>query len=485
MSKKLCLFLFLCFAGICLYAVRLTVLNTTDLHGNITGRYQGILRIAYLIGEQKKLCPADSLLLIDCGDTILGTFSSAVFQGELMIKCLNFLKYDVWVPGNHEFDYGLPVLKKRMREFSGAVLAANIDSPYLAKVHAAWKMFTRNGVKIAVIGMTMPEMSRTILVTDKTFETVSFAAAMKRVMPEIRAAKPDIIILAQHQGIYGKGFSLYKFTAQYPEIELILGAHTHQNNPGQKIGQNAWYFQAGKYACGLGRIIIDYDEIRHRIVGISSEMIPVTVDTPADRKLQERIRPGLKRAEKLAEQKIATITFKNTEKLDSSFIEQRIIGRMMLEQTHADVAICNAYPSKYKLVGTVPITLKKLYYWNRFADTVCTLTLEKSDYEKVMVEQKKLLKKNYRTIITYADKTSFAKKDRITAAFSSYALAGAGGKFPFLRAAAMNKKNLLKNTNIVIRDGLKSYLYGKEFTVSCEPDGEILVKRYIAIPRSD
>ena len=150
---------------------------------------------------------------------------------------------------------------------------------------------------------------------------------------------------------------------------------------------------------------------------------------------------------------------------------------MMLKQTRADVAVCNAYPSKYKLAGTVSVTLKRLYYWSRYNNTIGTLTLDKTTYQKIMAEQKSLLSKNYRTIITYARKDLFSNKSKIVVAFSSYALASAGGKFPFLRRVAKNKTFMLKNTNIIIRDGLERYLKGKIFIVSRKPDGEISIEQ--------
>jgi len=463
MLKKLCLFLLFCNIAIYLYAAQLTVLNTSDLHG----RKQGILQIAYLIEQQKKLCPADSMLLIDCGDTTQGTFSSIVFQGKLMVECLNYLKYDVWVVGNHEFDYLLAVVKKRMLEFSGTSLAANLQSPYLAKAHGSWKMFTKSGIKVAVIGLTKPGISNTI----------SFGTALKRIMPEIRAAKPDVIILAQHQGMYGRGFSLYKLTAQYPEIDLVLGGHTHVKNPGQKAGSNTWYFQSGKHAAGLGKIIIDYDKKQQKIIKISSEIIPVTDKTPVDKKLSAQISPDLDRAKKLGEQKIATIFFENTEKMDSSLLEQKIIGQMMLKQIGADVAVCNAYLSNYRLSGKVNITLKRLYYWSRYNNTICTLTLDKATYKKIIAEQKKLAKKRFCTVISYADKGLFKKKDKILVAFNSYVVTGGGGRLPFLRSIAENKKYMFKNSNIIIRDGLKHYLEGKLFVVTNNADGRISIRQ--------
>lgn len=465
MLKKLCLFLLFFNIAIYLYAAQLVVLNTTDLHGRAVGRYGGTVQIAQLIEKQKKLYPAGSILLIDCGDTIQGTFTSMFFQGELMIKCLNYLKYDVWIVGNHEFDYPEKVVKKRMREFTGVTLAANLQSPYLAKNCSPWKMFTKNGIKVAVIGLTKSGMPGTI----------PFIDALNRIMPEIRAKKPDVIILGQHEGMYARAFSIYKFMTQYPEINLVLGGHTHVKKPGQKIGANTWYFQAGKHAGGLGKIIIDYDLKKRKIIKISSEIIPVKKNTPADKKLLALIQPDLKRAEKYGEQKVTTMIFKNTEKLDSSILEQKIIGRAMLKQTGADVAFCNTYPSNYKLSGKVEITYKRLYYWCRYDNTTCTLNLDKATYRKIMTEQKKWTKKNYRSIITYTDRNSFNKKNKILAAFNSYAISGGGGRFPFLRKTAKNPKYMLKNNSILIRNSLKNYLKGKLFTVT-NKDGRITVR---------
>jgi len=466
MLKKLCFLILFCNIGICLYAARLTVLNTTDLHGRVNGRHGGILQIAYLIEQQKKLCSADSTLLIDCGDTTQGTFSSMVFEGELMIKCLNYLKYDVWVPGNHEFDYPLTVVKKRMQQFAGATLLANVQSPYLAKVHRSWKMFIRKGIKIAVIGLTKPINN----------EMLSFGTALQRIMPEIRVAEPDIIILAQHHGMYGRNFSIYKFINQYPEIDLILGGHSHSRNPGKKVGASTWYFQSAKHAGGLGKIIIDYDEKQKKIIKISSEVIQITKNTPIDKKLLAQIEPDLARADKIGKQKVTTMIFKNTAKLDSSILEQKIIGTMMLKQSGADVAICNAYPTNYKLSGTIKITMKRLFYWTSYNNTTCILTLDKATYQKIMCEQKKWQKKKYQTIITYANKDLFQKKNKIIAAFNSYAISDAGGKFPYLRDIAKNKKYMLKNNNVIIRDELKQYLTGEIFVVS-NKKGKISIKQ--------
>lgn len=462
MPKKLCSFIIsycIGFAALSAYAAQVVILNTCDLHGHQKEHYRGFLKVAYLIEQQKKLYPADSVLLIDCGDTIQGTYSSMFYQGRLMIDCMNALNYDIWTIGNHDFDYGLPLLKKRIQQFKGTSLAANFNYPGFGKICKGWKLFNKNGISIAVIGMTIPDMGKSLLVPGWKFNTGSFEAGMKRVMPEIRTAKPDIIILAMHRGMYGHGgFSIHKFASRYPEVNLVLGAHNHRRESGRKIGPATWYFQAGKHAEGLGKVIIDFDEETGKIRRISSSIIPANHNTPDCRKLAEKFADALKVAAQSSQKVITTVSFENTGNMDSGFIEQRITGQMMLKLTGADVALCNTYPTHYKLSGKVPITMKRIFYWARYHDTVCTLTVDRTTYRQILAEQRGLLNKNYRTIITYTDKKTFASKSQIKAAFSSYALAGAGGRFPKLREIAKNKVNMLNDTGIVIRDGLCKYM---------------------------
>ncbi|MDD5727266.1 MAG: metallophosphoesterase [Victivallales bacterium] len=461
MLKKLS-FLFFCmelvFAGFQLYAAQVVVLNTCDLHGHC----RRFLKLCSLITAEKQSLPPDAILLIDCGDTIQGTYESMFYHGRLIIDGLNYSGYDAWITGNHDFDYGLPQLQQRMRQFTGAVLAANLDYPGFGKLCNGWKLFKKGGVSVALIGMTAPGMGKSLLVPGWKFDTGSFENGMERVMTAVRAAHPEIIILAMHSGLYGSnGFSAHQFAARYPEIDLVLGSHTHVKESGCKIGPDTWYFQAGKHGEGLGKITIDFDEKSRKIRKISSLLLPVTKATPECPELAKRFAPFLKKAGENGEKQIATIIFENGKDVDSGFTEQRIIGRMMLALTGADVAVGNTYPTRYQLHGKVAITLKRLYYWARFDDTVCTLELDCETWRRILAEQQELLKKNYRTIITYADRKSFTGKSRIKAAFSSYALAGAGGRFPLLRREAQKKERRLNNTGILIRKGLQNYLTGK------------------------
>src|SRR5207237_10732771 len=139
------LVVFLCFCfSLTAARVKLTVLATTDLHGNIypvdyylnQPAHRGLAKIATLIRAARAANPNN--LLIDCGDTIQGTpleyvyqtyvrtghlplklaFTAEPFAHDPMMLAMNALGYDAMVVGNHEFNFGL---KNLGRARSGAL----------------------------------------------------------------------------------------------------------------------------------------------------------------------------------------------------------------------------------------------------------------------------------------------------------------------------------------------------------------------------
>ena len=171
----------------------LTILQTTDIHGAMgDAKAPGLLQVATLAEEIRPD------LWIDCGDLTQGSFQASMDRGESMVEAMNAAGCDVWVPGNHDFDYGVKVIAGRTAKFKGTVLAANMKSKTPMKT-ADWKLFERQGVKIAVIGIVPPYLGLWIepkLLTGLKLEPPE--DALTRVMSEVMAKKPDVIVLAIH-----------------------------------------------------------------------------------------------------------------------------------------------------------------------------------------------------------------------------------------------------------------------------------------------
>src|SRR5215468_8173020 len=113
-------------------AVCISILHTTDLHGHIlpTSDYDGttdlggLARCVTQIQRWRQENP--NSILIDVGDVYQGTDVSLRSKGSLMIDLLNYLQYDAWVVGNHEFDWGMMCFENALQQSKMPVLAANI-----------------------------------------------------------------------------------------------------------------------------------------------------------------------------------------------------------------------------------------------------------------------------------------------------------------------------------------------------------------------
>ena len=153
--------------------VPITILHTCDLHGNVlpTENYDGqtnlggIARCATMIRQVR--AAEKNVLLVDAGDTIQGAAVSYLTDGQVMVKALNELRYDAWVWGNHEFDWGLEKLAACAERAQMPILNANLQaaSANSALAGAAARILARrqayvlrevDGVKVAVIGLNTP-----------------------------------------------------------------------------------------------------------------------------------------------------------------------------------------------------------------------------------------------------------------------------------------------------------------------------------------
>jgi 2',3'-cyclic-nucleotide 2'-phosphodiesterase/3'-nucleotidase len=253
---------------------KITVLSTTDIHGHIypidyftqKPSDDGLARIATLIHHERKLAP--DLLLIDSGDTIQGTplayFHNRKHNAPIdpMMLVMNSLHYDSMTIGNHEFNFGLPVLEKARNEATFPWLSANTYrtgtdqtafQPYVIK--------EVRGIRIGILGLTtpgIPNWENPENYAGLEFrETVSEARKWTQILRE--REKVDAVIVAMHMGLdYDPGSgrtdvgdiqnenAALTIAQKVPGIDLILMAHTHRDIPSLVIN-GVLLAQAGKW----------------------------------------------------------------------------------------------------------------------------------------------------------------------------------------------------------------------------------------------
>jgi 2',3'-cyclic-nucleotide 2'-phosphodiesterase (5'-nucleotidase family) len=453
-----------------LTAVQITILNTTDMHGHVTGKDHGILRLASIIRAEQKKTPDDKLLLIDCGDTIEGTFESLQNKGKMIVDAMNYLKFDIWVPGNHDYDFELDTLQKRFKQFNGAILAANLKAPKLSGSYCKWKILKRSGLKIAVIGLTLPNMRRYRLGTKDAMLTTSPDKALHEIMPDIRKTQPDIIILAQHMGKYWQGGNIYKLAAAFPEIDMILGGHFHQNIAGEKIGPNNWFVEAGAHGNCLGKITVDFNKDLNKIQKISSELLKVTKKTPINTGLKDLLHNDLHRIKTAATRKVGKVHFENSPQQNISFFSI-LPAHAMQQTTNADAVIYCTDQKNYKHLPALNISEHMLFKWFRYQNTICTIDLSHNEFIKVIQELINRKKSNGEIPFIMGAKiildnkkirsVKFARKvnpSKIKVAFTSYTLSGSSGKYKYLRKLADNPENRVFDSGVILRNAVRKYI---------------------------
>ena len=115
----------------------------------------GFARLAGIVAAER--ARSKNVLVFHAGDTLSPSLMSGFDQGAHIIELLNVSKPDVFVPGNHEFDFGEAVYLKRMGEANFPIFAANLrngDGSMLPK-HQDRAIFDLGGIKVGVVGLAL------------------------------------------------------------------------------------------------------------------------------------------------------------------------------------------------------------------------------------------------------------------------------------------------------------------------------------------
>ncbi|RKO80943.1 bifunctional UDP-sugar hydrolase/5'-nucleotidase [Pectobacterium parmentieri] len=193
------------------YAI--TILHTNDHHGhfwhNDHGEY-GLAAQKTLVDQirQEVASKGGSVLLLSGGDINTGVPESDLQDAEPDFRGMNMVGYDAMALGNHEFDNPLSVLRQQEKWAKFPLLSANIYQKSTdQRLFKPYALFDKQGVKIAVIGLTTDDTAK--LGNPEYFTDIEFrnpSTEAKQVVEQLRKSeKPDVIIAATHMGHYDDG----------------------------------------------------------------------------------------------------------------------------------------------------------------------------------------------------------------------------------------------------------------------------------------
>lgn len=455
----------------------LNIICTTDVHGRMDTPQGGWLKTASVIKTLRKiLVPDGNMLLIDCGDSFQGTFAGALFKGRMTVDIMNLLGYDAWVPGNHEFDFGIENFTELTRLSKADVLAANIIWHLKPRPKTIpWKIYTKNGIRTAVIGMTLSYLDEKFSWEQKgNFSIITFKKALDEIITQVMDSKPDMIILALHDSMYSsmKENNLWDIAKEFPQINLILGGHSHEIKPGEKVF-DSWFAQAGKHGENILFTTAVVDTAKHKVVSIASNLISVAQTTP-DSETQKTVEAFLLEAKEKAQRNIgktiSTISPLAEKELNAPL--NQLFCEAMAAKTKAEIAFHDSNQKTF-LRGT--LTENDIFRMLPYENTIGILELNKAEIKAIIEEQfRKRGKGHFQTPwgiyvtvdskgkvtdILFRDRTPWQDENkRIKTAFSSYILSGAGSRFPVLKEIAEKADVNPSDSGIFIRDALKDYI---------------------------
>jgi len=242
-------------------AAKLTILHTSDLHGAVLpyndfvdrpSKQGSLAQVATLVQSTRKSA-GHSVLLFDSGDTIQGTPLEQfvdVRWGEPSptITAMNQIGYQAMAVGNHEFNFGLEVLRRAEAQADFPFLSANIvwagtDRP----AFPPYMMLSAGPLRVGVLGLTTPNVPGWEV--PENYAGLAFLPmdeVARRWVPVLRGKEGcDLVVVLAHTGFetdpetgQSTGTAHENFASrltEVPGIDILLTGHTHEDIPPREI----------------------------------------------------------------------------------------------------------------------------------------------------------------------------------------------------------------------------------------------------------
>ena len=305
--------------------VNVKILGTSDVHGRVvpwsyasdtedkSGSYA---QLSTLINQRRK--ENKNVILVEVGDAIqdnsidLFALTLEDAKNHPIPKVLNYMKYDVFVPGNHEFNFGMPVLNEILNDIKAKKLAANLYYKDGKRYLQPTTIIQKDGVKIGIIGLTTPMSAKFEEDTGnlKDYKYVSIIEETKKQVKNLKAKKVDAIVAVAHMGIENENnipeTGLRDLANAVPEIDAIVAGHMHQDVKSETIN-GVLITEPHRYGTVLSEIDLKFDvndkTKKVKLLGKTATTTPVK-NLEADKKVEEIYKPYHKRLREIANEKI-------------------------------------------------------------------------------------------------------------------------------------------------------------------------------------
>lgn len=212
--------------------VQITIFYTNDEHGwfQQIGENDGAAGLMGLWKQKENYTSSENFLILSGGDNWTGAAGSTWFQGESMVQIMNALEYDATAIGNHEFDFSVDILNKRLSEMKFPILAANMyyknsDSiPHFVKPYIIKEI---EDVQVGILGLASRSTPYTTFPDNIVdFEFTSYSEAIDFYAPKMKEQGADVLVLTSH--LCEHELEELSPIAKKNGIVVMGGGHCHQ-----------------------------------------------------------------------------------------------------------------------------------------------------------------------------------------------------------------------------------------------------------------
>lgn len=267
--------------------VTITILTVNDFHGALIQekRNPGAIRMAHYLKDEFVLNP-EGTLIVSAGDMFQGTIDADLLKGEPIVSIMNNIGFDAMAIGNHEFDWGIEILRERARQAQFPLLAANVFEkgtntlPSFAKPYV---IVERKGVKIAVIGIATPETAYKAhpdVVSNYRFADP--AKTVNTLLPELKRQGAEVIIVLSHLGceldtrtntLRGEAAL---FAKRLSGVATIITGHSHMKLAGTVNGIPV--IQAAYNGRSVGKVNLVYSREAKKVISAVTSVADVPLE---------------------------------------------------------------------------------------------------------------------------------------------------------------------------------------------------------------
>jgi 5'-nucleotidase/UDP-sugar diphosphatase len=261
----------------------ITILHTNDMHASFIPHEAfwvkenpkplvgGFNELSFVVDSLRRV--KSSTLLLDAGDVMTGnpiteyTYGGA--EGGALFEMMNRIGYELWTPGNHDFDISSANLRKLTKIANFPTISANIlDTLNQFPVNnKEYIIITKNGLRIGIIG----------LMSDDFYNLVNQnSSAGIKILPTIETMKrfaallnpqTDLLIALTHQGVDEDSI----LAMNVKGLDLIVGGHSHTRLKHPKRVNGVLIVQTGSDCEYLG--VLDLKLEKHHIISYDGNLI--------------------------------------------------------------------------------------------------------------------------------------------------------------------------------------------------------------------